>query len=69
VYLISLSLKKIQDILRIDNDCFNFGIRILACDKVLQLVEPDVHYMDLRFYVSYYNYYNMYFYCYYYLSK
>ena len=38
-----------------DNDCFNLGIRIVACDAILQLVEIDVHYMDLRCCVSYHN--------------
>ena len=58
-YPIGLSLKKIQDILRMDqpmdNDCFNLAIRTVACDEILQLAETDVHYMDLRFCVSYYN--------------
>ena len=58
-YPIGLSLKKIQDILRMDkpmdNECFNLAIRIVACDEIIQLVETDVHYMDLRFCVSYYN--------------
>jgi hypothetical protein len=35
-----------------DIDCFNLGICIVACDELLQLVETDVHYMDLRFCVS-----------------
>ena len=58
-YPIGLSLKKIQDIIRMDqpmnNDCFNLAIRIVACDVLLQLVETDIHYMDLRFCVSCYN--------------
>jgi hypothetical protein len=58
-YPIGLNLKKIQEILRVDrpmdNDCFNLGVRIVACDEILQMVETDVHYMDLRFCVSYYN--------------
>jgi len=56
---IGLSLKKIQDILRMDkpmeNEYFNMAIRIVACDEIIQLVETDVHYMDIRFCVSYYN--------------
>nr|XP_051219340.1 uncharacterized protein LOC127336552 isoform X3 [Lolium perenne] len=52
-YPIGLNLKKIQEILRVDrpmdNDCFNLGVRIVACDEILQMVETDVHYMDLRF--------------------
>ena len=38
-----------------DNDYFNLAIRIVACDPILQMVETDVHYMDLRFCVSYHN--------------
>jgi hypothetical protein len=58
-YPIGLSLKKIHDILRMDqhmnNDYFNLGIRIVACDEILQIEETCVHYMDLRFCISYYN--------------
>ena len=58
-YPIGLSLKKIQNIIRMDqpmdHDCFNLAIRTVACDEILQLVETDVHYMDLRFCVSCYN--------------
>ncbi|CAM0873517.1 unnamed protein product [Alopecurus aequalis] len=55
-YLIGLSLRKIQNIIRMDQpmdtDCFNLAVRIVACDELLQMVETDVHYMDLRFSVS-----------------
>ena len=55
-YPIGLTLKKIQNIIRLDqpmdNDCFNMAVRIVACDDIIQLVETDVHYMDLRFCVS-----------------
>jgi len=49
-----------------DNECFDMAIRIVAFDPIIQMVETDVHYMDLRFCVSYYN---LVFYCYHYVSK
>lgn len=48
-----LSLKKLQCILnmeqRMDNDCFNTAVRILACDEGVLFTDPPIHYMDLRF--------------------
>ena len=38
-----------------NNECFNLAIRIVACDEIIQMVETDMHYMDLRFCVSYYD--------------
>jgi hypothetical protein len=41
LYPIGLSLKKIQDILRMDqpmdNDRFNFGLHIVACEEILHM--------------------------------
>jgi hypothetical protein len=58
-YPLGLTLKQIQDILRMDQpmdkDCFNMAVRIVACDEIQFLIEPPVHNMDLRFCVSYYN--------------
>ena len=38
-----------------DNDCFNIPVRILACDEEVLFTDPPIHYMDLRFCVSYHN--------------
>ena len=38
-----------------DNDCFNIAVRILACDEGVLFTNPPIHYMDLRFCVSYHN--------------
>ena len=55
----SLSLKKLQCILKMeqpmDNDCFNTAVRMLACDEGVLITDPPIHYMDLRFCVSYHN--------------
>ncbi|KAL6888444.1 hypothetical protein ACP4OV_009470 [Aristida adscensionis] len=52
-YPISLSLKKLQDILNVDkpmdSDCFNMAIRMLACNEALLMIEDKMHYMDLKF--------------------
>ncbi|KAM0909005.1 hypothetical protein ACQ4PT_015072 [Festuca glaucescens] len=52
-YPLGLTLKQIQDILRMDQpmdkDCFNMAVRIVACDEIQFLIEPPVHNMDLRF--------------------
>lgn len=52
-YPIGLSLKKLQDILAInqpmDKDCFNLAVRMVACDDMQLLIDPPVHNMDLRF--------------------
>ncbi|KAM0885669.1 hypothetical protein ACQ4PT_030188 [Festuca glaucescens] len=58
-YPLSLTLKQIQDILRMDQpmdkDCFNMAVSIVACDEIQFLIEPPVHNMDLSFCVSYYD--------------
>ncbi|KAL6659064.1 hypothetical protein ACP70R_003104 [Stipagrostis hirtigluma subsp. patula] len=52
-YPISLSLKKLQDILDVnkpmDSDCFNMAIRMFACDEALFMLDYRMHYMDLKF--------------------
>ncbi|KAL6645827.1 hypothetical protein ACP70R_017435 [Stipagrostis hirtigluma subsp. patula] len=52
-YPISLSLKKLQDILNVnkpmDSDCFNMAIRMFACDEALFMLDNKMHYMDLKF--------------------
>jgi predicted XRE-type DNA-binding protein len=48
-YSVGLSFKEIEDILRMerpmDNDYFNLGIHIVACDEILHMLETDEHYM------------------------
>ena len=55
-YPISLSLKKLKDILDVnkpmDPDCFNMAVRMLACNEALLWCEEKYHYMDLQFCVS-----------------
>jgi len=62
-YPISLSLKKLKDILNVnkpmDPDCFNMAVRMLACNGALLWLEDKYHYMDLQFCVSS---------CYYYIA-
>lgn len=62
-YPISLSLKKLKDILNVnkpmDPDCFNMAVRMLACNEALLWLEDKYHYMDLQFCVSS---------CYYYIA-
>mgnify|MGYP005834958543 CR=1 FL=1 len=38
-----------------DNDCFNTVVRMLACDEGVLFTDPPIHYMDLRFCVTYRN--------------
>jgi hypothetical protein len=38
-----------------NNDCFNTAVRLLACDEGVLFTDPPIHYMDLRFCVSYRN--------------
>ena len=56
LYPISLSLKKLKDILDVnkpmDPDCFNMAVRMLACNEALLWCEDKYHYMDLQFCVS-----------------
>ena len=60
-YPISLSLKKLKDILDVnkpmDPDCFNMAVRMLACNEAFLWCEDKYHYMDLQFCVSSCNYY------------
>ncbi|XP_062188888.1 uncharacterized protein LOC133892193 [Phragmites australis] len=53
--LISLSLKKIQEIMDVqkpmDKDCFNMGVRMFACDEINLLMDTQYHYMDLQFWL------------------
>ncbi|KAL6662321.1 hypothetical protein ACP70R_000180 [Stipagrostis hirtigluma subsp. patula] len=55
-YPISLSLKKLQDILNVnkpmDSDCFNMAIRMFACDEALFMLDNKMHYMDLKFWLD-----------------
>ncbi|XP_039804219.1 uncharacterized protein LOC120668464 isoform X1 [Panicum virgatum] len=52
-YPISLSLKKLKDILDVnkpmDPDCFNMAVRMLACNEAFLWCEDKYHYMDLQF--------------------
>jgi hypothetical protein len=58
-YPISLNLRQIKNILKMDEymdvDCFNMAVRILACHDIQLLRDIPIHYMDLKFCVSYYN--------------
>jgi hypothetical protein len=38
-----------------DAYCFNIAVRILACHDIQLLRDILIHYMDLKFCVSYYN--------------
>jgi hypothetical protein len=56
-YPLGLTLKQIQDILRMDQPMdkhnFNMVVHVVACGKIQLLIEPHVHNMDW-FCVSYY---------------
>jgi hypothetical protein len=58
-YPISLNLKQLHNILKndeyMDVDCFNMGVRILACHDMQLARDIPAHYMDLNFCVSHYN--------------
>ncbi|CAL4886813.1 unnamed protein product [Urochloa decumbens] len=52
-YPISINLKQLQEILDVnmcmDKDCFNLGVRMLACDETAVMREPKCHFLDLKF--------------------
>ena len=68
-YPISLSLRKLQEMLKddlpMDKDCFNLVVRKIMFDdiqtaqKTKQLI--DKHYLDMKFWVCFYIYYILYF--------
>ena len=56
-YPISINVKQLREILDpnepMHKDCFNMGVRMLACDEGVFLKEPTPFFMDLRFSVRY----------------
>ena len=53
---IGITLKKLQEIIdtskHMDQDCFNMGVRMIACEETVFLRDPLCHYLDLQFSVS-----------------